>query len=275
MQILVINLDRSPERLAHFTAEANRVGVQFDRISAVDGRELSEAEVQEQTDPAFEFKPLNRAEFGLFVSHRLAWQRLLESSEKNAAIFEDDVLLADNLAAVFSAIDALDQEFDVIKLETTFRSIVLNKEGLPLCEDTRLHPLLTWHGGTAGYVVSRRGAQRLLERKQRVSDPIDQVLFNPMSRVSQDLSVLQVVPAVCVQNDILARVHGRGSDFGSTIQQRRRWGQIFRYGPATDLRRLWTKVKERRRRKHLANVAGNQDVVVGYQGLKNESNTCQ
>lgn len=275
MQVYVINLDRSPDRLAHFQQQADAVGVEFERVSAIDGRVLSQAEVDAQTDPKFEFKPLNRAEFGLFASHRRVWERLLESTERNAAVFEDDVLLAPELGDVFAAIDQLSIPFDVIKLETTFRKIVLADEAIPLTADIGLQPLLTWHGGTAGYAFSRQGAEKLLARKQRIADPIDQVLFNPMSRVCRDLTVLQVNPAVCVQNDILARVSGQGDGFGSTIQQRRKWGQIFRFGPATDLRRLWHKIQERQRRQRLAQLPGNQCVSVEYAAYSRENEACQ
>lgn len=39
MKCLVINLDRSPDRLAHITAEFARIGITFERIAGTDARE--------------------------------------------------------------------------------------------------------------------------------------------------------------------------------------------------------------------------------------------
>lgn len=274
MKIFVINMDRSPERLQHFREQADAVGVEFDRLPAVDGRALSQGEVDSQTDPKFEFKPLSRAEFGVFSSHRNAWRQLVESSEPCTAVFEDDVLLAPELKDALQAIENLSEAFDVIKLETTFRKVVIERSSIAAGSDVQLHRLLTWHGGAAGYVVSRSGAQKLLNLLSRIADPVDQVLFNPLSRICKSLNVLQAIPALCVQNDILARVSGEGQDFGSTIQQRRTWGQIFRFGPATDLFRLWSKIQERHRRQRLARDPANQLTSIEYAAYTREHQTC-
>ena len=46
MRVLVINLDRSPERLDAFGAEAARCGLAFERLPAVDGQLLADGDAR-------------------------------------------------------------------------------------------------------------------------------------------------------------------------------------------------------------------------------------
>ncbi len=269
MRVYVINLDRSPDRLEHFQRQAAGGGVAFERISAVDGKRMSPQEIAAQSDPAYQFKPLSPAEVAVFLSHKQAWRQLLQTGEQYAAIFEDDVILAPNLATTLQAIERLPCSFDIIKLETTFRQIVVADVQAELAKGSQVQRLLTWHGGAAGYVISRACAERLLAWKERVSDPVDQVLFHPQSQVCSLLNVLQLLPAACVQNDNLSSVRG-GQDFGSTIQQRHR-NTFFRYGPLTDLCRLWNRFWDRRRRQRLAAHPGNQQLKVDFLDSLNSS----
>ena len=71
MKAYLINLDRSPERLAHFSAQARRAGLAFERIAAVDGRTLDEAQRARSVSPRFEFQPLNPGD-PLWVNARQA-----------------------------------------------------------------------------------------------------------------------------------------------------------------------------------------------------------
>ncbi len=51
MRVVVINLDRSPERLAEFGAEAARCGLDFERLPAIDGRLLADRDIARWSTP--------------------------------------------------------------------------------------------------------------------------------------------------------------------------------------------------------------------------------
>jgi glycosyl transferase family 25 len=253
---LLINLDRSPERLAYFTAQAQRCGLAFERLAAVDGRALSQAEQAAAVAPRFEFQPINAGEIGLFMSHRRAWQRIVDSGQAYGAVFEDDVVLAQALPQVLAAIAQAAPPGDVVKLETTGRAVVLGDAALALGEGGQaLQRLHSWHGGTAAYVVSRAGALRLLAATDPLADPVDQVMFNPLSRVCAALEVWQAVPALAMQKNRLERV-AEGSAFATTIERSASRGRLLRHGVWTDLRRAWLRWRERRRRQRLARTPG-------------------
>lgn len=260
---LLINLDRSPERLAFFSAQAQRCGLVFERLSAVDGKRLSEADKAAAVATRFEFQPVNAGEIGLFMSHRACWQRIVESGEAFGAVFEDDAVLSMGIVEVLDGIDAQAPAADVLKLETTGRTVVLQSQRWTLSPQHQAGRLMTWHGGTAAYVVSRQGATRLLAATQPLADPVDQVMFNPMSRVSSSLTVLQVLPAVAMQKNIL-EAQAEGSVFNTTLDRQHSGGKLFRHGLWIDLRRAWLKARERSRRNRLARAPGHELLRVPF-----------
>ena len=262
MKSYLINLDRSTDRLEFFTRQAELLGIPFERISAVEGRRLSPEELSSAVAATFEFQPINAGEIGLFMSHKLAWQKLLASGEPHAAVFEDDAVMATTMKSVMDAIDMGVADFDVIKLETTLRQVVCRKEAQPLSSGSVLQRLLSWHGGTAGYVISASCARRLLSLKEKLADPIDQVMFNPMSAVSSQLRILQLNPAACIQKDILDK--SDSAAFGTTIDRNLTGGKLFRHGPVVDIRRMIKKQIERQRRRWLAMSQQNCQAVIPF-----------
>lgn len=264
MKAYLINLDRSPERLAHFSVQARRAGLAFERIAAVDGRALDEAQRARSVSPRFEFQPLNPGEIGIFMSQRTAWQRLLDSGEPMAAVFEDDVVLAARAGELLGRIAAGDWRADIVKLETTRRPVVLGEACCRLDDRHLLRPLRSWHGGAAGYVITRAAAQRLLQATWPLADPVDQVLFNPMSRISASLVLLQLSPGLCIQKNILERGHAPDGVFGTTIDRHASRGSLLRHGLWIDLRRAWLRQRERMRRRRLARSAGHRLETVAF-----------
>lgn len=263
MLSFLINLERSPERLAWFTGQATRAGLAFERIAGIDGRHLTLEQLRAAASERYAFQPINAGEAALFMGHRLAWQRLMDSGAAMAAVFEDDAVLSQRIVGVLDGIEMLAPVADVIKLETTRRRVVLRAPAAITASGHQLRPLCSWHGGTAGYVVSRSGAQRLLQATWPLADPVDQVMFNPLSGVSASLDLLQVCPGVCIQKNILEKVQDDGV-FGTTIGRNTSGGRLWRHGPLIDLRRAWLKQRERSRRQRLARQPGHEQQVVAF-----------
>jgi len=261
MKCFLINLDRSPERLAFFGTQAQRCGMPFERLAGVDGKAMSDTDCDRLRAPTFDFQPINRGEIGLFLSHRAIWERVVKDDLPCAAVFEDDAVLSLDICEVLEAIDREQPEADVIKLETTGRKVVTH-QGVPIPGVRHgLHPLLSWHGGTAGYVVTRIGAAKLLDTTWPLADPVDQVIFHPLSRARHNLRVVQLQPAVCIQKNIL-QTSGLDPAFNTTIDRQATRGPFSRHGLWVDLRRAWKKHLERRLRRRLARKPGHRYDVV-------------
>ena len=90
----ILHLERASSRAA--TVQSLRAGmvVESDVLGAIDGARLTPQEVDQayarrRFRPNYPF-PLTRTEVGVFLSHRLAWRRIVDDALDFAFIFEDD-----------------------------------------------------------------------------------------------------------------------------------------------------------------------------------------
>ena len=162
---------------------------------------------------------------------------------------EDDVRLADDVPALLAAIEEIDPDAGIVRLETTLRRVVLDDKGMALTPGRMLHRMRSWHGGMAAYAIHHNSAADLLARSERFSDPIDQWLFNPLSPVFGTLAIGQVMPGAAVQAALLdARTAGAAAASTSGRKTADRRGPASRHGLAIDGRRLALKLVERAKR---------------------------
>lgn len=246
MHTYLINLDRSPDRLDSFKSQFETLGLLFERVPAVEGAAVPVEEAVAIKADRFEFQPINAAELGVFLSHRECWKRLVSEEVPHAAVFEDDVVFSEFLPEVYDVLDAQSFAYDVVKLETTLRRVAYQRQSISEGSCFSVNKLLSWHGGAAGYVIARSAAERLLDLTEKVADPVDHVLFNPMSSISRTLDIYQLTPGACVQHDMLdSRQDVR---FGTTIDRSQTTKSLFRHGPVTDFKRLVKRQVESSRR---------------------------
>ena len=103
MQVFVINLDGSRERMASIDAQLRTLGVPYERISAVYGKGLSREELRRSFSSfrwwcAVGYKAAP-AEIGCALSHALIYKRMVAENLPVACILEDDVVLSPDFAA--------------------------------------------------------------------------------------------------------------------------------------------------------------------------------
>ena len=209
MQIIYINLDRHHERRARM--ETLLQGLPHQRLAAVDGKTL--ASFDQAGQPATS-SPLSPFELACLHSHQQAAQLLLNSGAEYVCILEDDVHLGTNFAEFMSDESWIPSLAHVVKLETMFQNLRL---GQPVAaRDRQLHSLDSRHHGTAGYILSRLGAQQLIMKTQNPQLPLDHILFPD---IAEQRSILQISPALVVQDDVLARHLHNPAQIISSIQR--------------------------------------------------------
>ena len=94
MKCLVINLDRSQDRLAHMTSEFARIGIEFERVAAVDAQSRSDLqETPMQLNPLTQL-PLTNAEIACFLSHKACWAKIADGDDAYGVVFEDDIVFS-------------------------------------------------------------------------------------------------------------------------------------------------------------------------------------
>lgn len=122
MRCFVINLDRAPERAVHIATEFAAHGIPYERFPAADGREaLEERSLLSEVVSASKGRRRNWAagEIGCLVSHYRVWQKIAAEvpPEGRAAVFEDDVLLANSVAPLLDALEHRLEGADIVKLD--------------------------------------------------------------------------------------------------------------------------------------------------------------
>lgn len=203
--IRFINLDRDLERRARLEAELRRLGLQGERFAGVLWATLPEGDqrrLYSELLNAKQFhKPLVNGEKGCYASHLALWQWLQASSHPLVIVLEDDVRLIDAFTSACQAIAALPADWDMIKL--IGRSGLGKREKLAsqvaLCAGHDLVRYRRVPSLTAGYALSRRGAEKLLDTRIPFGRPIDVDLRHWWE--SRDLDVRGVEPPVIVLDE--------------------------------------------------------------------------
>lgn len=94
----VIHLARATQRRAHVAALRRLSPVPLEVVDAVDGAKLSDAAIaavyasEGILQPRYPFE-ISKGEIGCFLSHRKAWQAIVDSGADAALVFEDDAVV--------------------------------------------------------------------------------------------------------------------------------------------------------------------------------------
>ncbi len=175
LPLVFVNLDRDAGRRQRLEAELARLNLGGQRLHAVWWADLPAAEQDalysaERNRDQY-YKPLVNGEKGCYASHIQAWRQLLASDAPAMVVLEDDVRLDDRLADGIAAIAALDIPWDMVKLIGRAQEKVRSRRAL--LPDVALIEYQRVPSMTAGYVVSRAGAARLLQTRVPFGRPID------------------------------------------------------------------------------------------------------
>ena len=224
--IFVINLDRSVARLENVTRQLHGAGLEFERIPAIDGRMLPEAELSRMCpdNSRHFFAPLTPGEVGCWLSHARALRTMVDRGLPHCVVFEDDFELRPGFARCLGELLALgDRLPDAVKMFGT-RSHgevlaalpggerVVRSNSPPICTTCTL-----W---------TDRGARKLLAASSRIMRPID-VQLKHWWEMDLDVAWASPPPVVdcveCMQHSTIGdrRVRGMGQRLS---QIRYRWG---------------------------------------------------
>lgn len=174
-----INLDRDGVRRSRMESELKRLRLEGERHAAVLWSALQPSEQTRLYDSRLNARqhhlPLVAGEKGCYASHLQVWQALLDSDHECLVVLEDDVRLLDPFGEVCAAVAKLAQPWDMVKL--------MGREGIgkpeklaacqPLCSGHTLVSYRRLPSLTAGYVLHRRGAAKLLAHRVPFGRPID------------------------------------------------------------------------------------------------------
>lgn len=208
-KIFVINLNESTERLERLKSEFERIGLDFERLPAVDGRDLTEDQIFQHYSPELNrkkyFKPLSKPEIGLYMSHLKACERIISENLDFGIILEDDIVLKNGFKMIPQVLCSLNEKWNYIKLIAPGKKKKINERiqvavEIPIrlniesyLKDTNstnneriietstigvpaIFELITWKKppiGTSAYAITIDGAKEFLSKRSKFFRPID------------------------------------------------------------------------------------------------------
>ncbi|MCV2880221.1 glycosyltransferase family 25 protein [Sedimentimonas flavescens] len=181
LEVFLINLDRSEERLKSATIELNRVGISFTRVTAVDGSLLNlneSSDYYEKGAKSWFGRPLTNGEVGCYLSHVKCLRLFLAGDKKYALILEDDIALSNNASDIWKETE---KHLDNSKLQDWW---LINLGKAPHKLFSKVVPLHSGNSnwicrshyysfGTHALLWSRSGAEAALKDCLPIISPVD------------------------------------------------------------------------------------------------------
>ena len=173
--VYAISLARAQERRANIKRRLDALGVAYEIVDAVDGAALDLSQyahrLKQNKCRARHGYELTRNEIGCFLSHYNLWRRVADGDDECALIVEDDAVWDDDFADVICAIAQCEWHWEVVNL-----GMARHKINRTLCELPGGRKLVRCRrqvSTTTAYLISRSGADKLLEYCEEIRAPVD------------------------------------------------------------------------------------------------------
>lgn len=175
LRAYIINLKRSPQRLEHIVSQVEQLGLDYEVVEAIDGLSLLDVDLENLCDMAtVERHPawLNAGAIGAALSHRLVYNRIIESCDDHALVLEDDSVLPEGLLKVIDGIEKAVSKNEVALLYySCFKPLQLSTRNSRelTSEHSLMFPMfLDGVGGAVCYVITRDAAISIYKGTQKI-----------------------------------------------------------------------------------------------------------
>ena len=185
--MVCISLERRKDRWGRFQLLAKAAGVHVEHLPAIDAQTFGAAPHKHSaislTTAHNVYYGRRRSHYeidkagaiGCSLSHFAAWAKLRASGAPAIVVFEDDAVIPKDFNARFAKIVAeLPDDWDVVTFTNTRFSN--NRRGCTPLQNGTQWETCTSLMGAFGYMVSRRGAERLLARAYPIELHVDAYL---------------------------------------------------------------------------------------------------
>lgn len=212
IKAFIIHLARSTDRQQQVDLLSQTLPVSTDVVDAVDARKLTDEDVRRVYKaglhaPRYPFD-LNIREVACFLSHRKAWQAIVDQNLTAGLVLEDDVALTPEFAAAYSAAAQFAGPTDFIRFP--FRPHREQGPEVFAADNARILRAKPVGLGMVTQLIGHEAAKQLLAVTETFDRPVDTML--QMNWIT-GLSPLAVVPGGV--REVSSQLGG------STIQQKK------------------------------------------------------
>lgn len=187
----VISLKKDDLRRKSIAEELSKHNIRFKFFDAIDGKSLFSPIPEYAIDirRLWYGYELTLGEIGCFLSHRALWKTCVEL-DTPLLIFEDDVEIKVNIQEILCAISKIEEDFDFLRLSgvRTKKNIRLKIQSFP---EFKVVEELRDPSGTGAYIITPRGASKLLKSSSSFFVPVDNFISQ---RFSNNLKSLAIFP---------------------------------------------------------------------------------
>ena len=197
LKAIVISLKKSIDRREYIIKQCNQIGIEYEILEGIDGSTLPENirdEFVQARKNAYAPKGLPPSKWevtpgvvGCALSHINAYKKIVESNTDAALILEDDAILTDRLKTLMENRIATkllrEGQVEIIQLAAVKSDYGYLPE-IKLLDRVKLAPGLTIGKaakiipGASCYIISKSGAQKLLDNILPLRYESDQILAN-------------------------------------------------------------------------------------------------
>jgi glycosyl transferase, family 25 len=193
---LVINLDKSQQRMNRISSRLNELEMPFERVPAVYGASLSAAERGAFYSHALNEKsyrrPLSNAEIGCYMSHLKAWQTIVDRELPCALVIEDDLVVDSELKEFVHKLSASTADWDMVKFYCRKSNPKITAQ-VPIGRHHHLCRFQKVPIGNLAQLITLEAAKKLLATRKNFGRPVDDDIQHWWE---SDLNVLGVFPSV-------------------------------------------------------------------------------
>ncbi|QDR82045.1 glycosyltransferase family 25 protein [Sporomusa termitida] len=171
---ILINLDRSPERLLQMQQRLSRLNLPFQRCVAIDGGlvNFSEKEINADEYERCHGKYVTTTEVACYISHYRALEMFVASDKEFALILEDDMEFSNDFPLVLNDLTTNHDNWDMIKFNGTSNwAVPVTKK--KLIKDYRLIFNFLHQAKAGAYLLNRYAAISYLDKMLPMTVPID------------------------------------------------------------------------------------------------------
>jgi glycosyl transferase, family 25 len=203
--VCVINLKKRPDRLKKIGKRLNKLGVEWTKIEAVDGQSCKNNDLNISSKFG-EIGFLSDNTRACSASHYKVWEFLISRDFNYGIVLEDDVELSDEFRDLLYDDSWIPKGSNLIKLEkfapNKVSKILVGAVLSQALGDTRqVHKMYSRHTGAAAYLISRKGAKKLVKWNSQFTVPVDHLLFNEtVSKVCTTLQPMILIPPIAWQS---------------------------------------------------------------------------
>lgn len=204
IEAFVINLDRRPDRLAYMKTQLDGLGLTWQRVSALDKDQASDADIAAEVALDHHRIRMGRGSQCCAITNFRIFRHIVTRDLPAALILQDDVELSPDIVRFVADLDWLPDDIGLVQFEKFGRKSS-RRLATPIATEMpgtgrRLYRLHSRTAGAGCFLITRSAARRVLEEKPILDMPIDHFLFSPnVSPLFDRLGVAIVAPALARQ----------------------------------------------------------------------------